>query len=159
MLNLSEGQRHYFQKKRALATDAEGREIFVGLSHDESERFHFLSDPSRPFTQTDSEEFQRLDSLHRRARRITPTSTPQETTRKVKVSIGHEAYAVDVPSMQAMSPKDYLSYVKSELFFVDHHDVLNAAFGGYPIATTSAQVKTLIHYLNAVADRMHSSDQ
>lgn len=157
MLNLSEGERHYFQKKQALTTDAEGREVFVGLTHEESERFHFLSDPSRAFTQTDIEEFARLDGLHRQAKRLSTTSTPKEITRKVKVAVGHEAYAIDVPSMHSMSPKDYSSYIENELFHSHHHGELHAVLGGYPIAATSDQVRSLIRYLNNVAEQMQNA--
>jgi len=157
MLNLSEGERHYFQKKRALTTDAEGREVFVGLTHEESERFHFLSDPSRAFTQTDIEEFERMDALHKQAKRLSPTPSPKEIARKVNVTVGHGAYAFDVPSMQSMSTKDYSSYIENELFHFHHHGELHAVHGGYPIATTSDQVKSLIRYLNGIAEQMQNA--
>ncbi|MCP1446409.1 hypothetical protein J3D54_005541 [Pseudomonas sp. GGS8] len=157
MLNLTEGERYFFLKKRALAFDAEGREVFVGLSYEESERFHFLSDPARAFTQSEIEEFQRLDGLHKRAKQDSPTSAPESISKKVKVTVGHGAYALDVPSMQSMPPKDYLSYIENELFHFHHHGELHAVLGGYPVATTSDQVKSLISYLNKVAERMKNA--
>jgi hypothetical protein len=40
MLNLRDGYRAYLVEMRALSTDSNGRDIYVGLTHEESERYH-----------------------------------------------------------------------------------------------------------------------
>jgi hypothetical protein len=45
MLELTEGIRASLERSLALGEDAEDREVFVGLSRIESERYHLLSDP------------------------------------------------------------------------------------------------------------------
>lgn len=68
----------------------------------------------------------------------------------ITIDIGIDV--LDIPTMQAMPNPEYLSYVENSLLWVDHHDVLRATHGDYPIATTSEQVELLIKYLKAVAD-------
>lgn len=53
--------------------------------------------------------------------------------------------------MAAMPLKDYEEYIRTGLLFVDHHDVLRSAPAGYSLATTQAQVKALIRYLEEIA--------
>ncbi|VVQ10254.1 hypothetical protein PS928_03600 [Pseudomonas fluorescens] len=44
MLSLSDMQRTYLRKMRALTEDHQGNEIFTGLTLEESMRFNFLSE-------------------------------------------------------------------------------------------------------------------
>lgn len=66
-----------------------------------------------------------------------------------------DVVSVDIPTMAAMSPKDYETYIRTNLFFVDHHDVLREEpAGGYPIAVTQAQIRALITYLEEIAPQV-----
>ncbi|QCY09488.1 hypothetical protein [Pseudomonas sp. MPC6] len=44
MLVLTDMQRAYLRKLRALSKDSQGNEVFVGLTLEESTRFNFLSE-------------------------------------------------------------------------------------------------------------------
>ncbi|MDH4581388.1 hypothetical protein E8F20_05795 [Pseudomonas sp. BN415] len=77
---------------------------------------------------------------------------------ELKVKIDSDAVAADIPTMREMPLEGYANYIDGELFFVDHHDVLRAALGEYPIATSSTQVEELIRYLTKVAVRMRASE-
>ncbi|MEA5670440.1 hypothetical protein VA602_03700 [Pseudomonas sp. MH2] len=70
----------------------------------------------------------------------------------ITIDIGVDV--VDIPTMQSMPNPEYLGYIENSLFWVDHHDVLRATHGEYPIATTSEQVELLINHLKIVADGM-----
>jgi hypothetical protein len=50
MLELTEVIRASLERSLALGEDAEDREVFLGLSRIESERYHLLSDPQLPIT-------------------------------------------------------------------------------------------------------------
>jgi hypothetical protein len=78
---------------------------------------------------------------------------------KLNVTIDTEANAVDIPTMHKMPLDEYASYVDGGLFFVDHHGVLRAVLGEYPIATTSTQVEHLISYLQVAAEKMRGGEQ
>ncbi|MNH88011.1 hypothetical protein D3C81_727770 [compost metagenome] len=78
---------------------------------------------------------------------------------KLNVTIDTDANAVDIPSMHKMPLDEYASYVDGGLFFVDHHEVLRAVLGEYPIATTSKQVEHLISYLQVVAEKMRGGER
>jgi len=78
---------------------------------------------------------------------------------KLNVTIDTDANAVDIPSMHKMPLEEYASYVDGGLFFVDHHEVLRAVLGEYPIATTSKQVEHLISYLHVVAEKMRGGER
>jgi len=78
---------------------------------------------------------------------------------KLNVTIDTDANAVDIPSMHKMPLDEYASYVDGGLFFVDHHEVLRAVLGEYPIATTSKQVEHLISYLELVAEKMRGAEK
>lgn len=75
----------------------------------------------------------------------------------VKVRVAPDAEAADMDEMQRMSDQGYVNWIDGELFFTDHHDFLRAIHGGYPIATTSAQVGRLIEYLDGVKARMEAA--
>jgi len=75
---------------------------------------------------------------------------------KLDVTIEYGANAIDIPTMRGISNAEYASYIDGDLFWVDHHDILRAVLGEYPIATTSAQVEQLISYLQGVAQRMRA---
>lgn len=68
MLKLTEGEKHYLLEMRALSTDVRGRDIFVGLTSEESERYHFLSNPLFSGTYEEKEEYLELNQKHERAR-------------------------------------------------------------------------------------------
>ncbi|WP_030141980.1 hypothetical protein [Pseudomonas fluorescens] len=69
MLKLTEGEKHYLLEMRALSVDAQGRDIFVGLTSEESERYHFLSNPHFSASYDEKDEYLALDQKHERARR------------------------------------------------------------------------------------------
>jgi len=77
---------------------------------------------------------------------------------KLDVTIEYGANAIDIPTMRGITNTEYASYIDGDLFWVDHHDILRAVLGEYPIATTSAQVEQLIAYLQAVAQRMRAAE-
>ncbi|SDT01892.1 hypothetical protein SAMN05216598_3641 [Pseudomonas asplenii] len=77
---------------------------------------------------------------------------------KLDVTIEYGANAIDIPTMRDITTTEYASYIDGDLFFVDHHDVLRAVLGDYPIATTATQVEHLITYLQGVAQRMRSAE-
>lgn len=70
----------------------------------------------------------------------------------VKFRIGDDV--IDIPSMLESSAEEYRDYIEPYLFFVDHHDVLRATQGEYPIAATADQVDILINYLQQVKKQM-----
>ncbi len=66
-----------------------------------------------------------------------------------------EVEAVDIPTMQEMSAKEYQAYIKKHgLFFVDHHDILRSSAAEYPLATSKEQLDILIKELQAVRERL-----
>jgi hypothetical protein len=73
----------------------------------------------------------------------------------IKVKVDKDDEAIDIPSMREMSDSEYVSYIASDVFFVDHHDILRATFGEYPIATSARQVEFLISHLQKIAARMN----
>jgi hypothetical protein len=75
---------------------------------------------------------------------------------KIEVTIEPGVNAIDIPTMRELSIAEYVSYVENDLFRVDHHEVLRAGLGEYPIATTPAQVERLITYLQGVAQQMRA---
>lgn len=68
MLKLTEGEKRYLLEMRALSTDSQGKDIFVGLTSDESVRYHFLSNPHRHGTYEENEEYLALNEKHEIAR-------------------------------------------------------------------------------------------
>jgi hypothetical protein len=72
----------------------------------------------------------------------------------MKLPVSVDESAVDIPTMREMSIGDYQVYVESELFFVDHHDVLRSGLGQYPLAVTRAQLRVLIEYLKSIESRV-----
>jgi len=77
---------------------------------------------------------------------------------KLDVKIEYGANAIDIPTMRDISNTEYASYIDGDLFYVDHHDILRAVLGDYPIATSAAQVEYLITYLQGVAQRMRDAE-
>jgi hypothetical protein len=76
---------------------------------------------------------------------------------KINVTVDTEDNAIDIPTMYKLPADQYATYVDGGLFRVDHHDVLRAVLGEYPIATTPEQVKQLIGYLQGVAEKMQAA--
>lgn len=70
------------------------------------------------------------------------------------VTVPADSEAADIPSMREMPDDGYTNYLDGGLFFTDHHDVLRAIHGEYPIAATPRQIDLLISYLLTVKDRM-----
>jgi hypothetical protein len=58
-----------------------------------------------------------------------------------------EVNSVDIQTMAGMSSDDYDEYLRNNLLYVDHHDVLRSRAAGYPLAATKAQLKMLMSYL------------
>lgn len=67
MLNLTEGYRASLSRANALDKDQHGKEIFVGLTHAESQRYQTLSDPLRACSLLEHLEFLQLDDKHHQA--------------------------------------------------------------------------------------------
>lgn len=65
----------------------------------------------------------------------------------------------DIPGMRAMPDEGYANYIKQDLFFVDHHEILRSSVGEYPIATSSRQVDLLIEHLKVVRQRMKEAEE
>ncbi len=72
----------------------------------------------------------------------------------MRLKVETDSSAVDIPEMREMPLEEYLEYVKNELFFIDHHDVLRSAMGEYPLAVTKEQMKLLIQHLQEAQDRV-----
>lgn len=72
----------------------------------------------------------------------------------MRLKVETDSSAADIPEMREMPAGEYLQYVKSALFFIDHHDVLRSAMGEYPLAVTKEQIKLLIQYLQEVQARV-----
>lgn len=68
MLRLTEGEKNYLLEMRALSTDTQGNDVYVGLTSSESERYHFLSDPHKSLERSESEEYLALNDKHELAR-------------------------------------------------------------------------------------------
>lgn len=60
-----------------------------------------------------------------------------------------EIEAVDIQTMDIMSPEDYLEYLENDFLRIDHHDILRSVPAGYPIAVNREQLTILIKYLEA----------
>ena len=71
-----------------------------------------------------------------------------------KVNLGPDEEAEDNQGMRSIPDNGYANWIDGELFFLDHHQNLRAVHGEYPIATTSAQVRKLIEYLETIEARM-----
>lgn len=79
MLELTEGIRASLERSLALGEDAEGREVFVGLSRIKSERYHLLSDPGREWSLKEHLEFLCLDTKHAEAHASLNPVDPQSS--------------------------------------------------------------------------------
>lgn len=77
---------------------------------------------------------------------------------KLDVTIEYGANAIDIPTMRGLSNTEYTSYIDGDVLYVDHHDILRAVLGDYPLATSSDQVEYLITYLQGVAQRMRDAE-
>jgi hypothetical protein len=82
----------------------------------------------------------------------------EATMAMIKIKLGPDAEAVDIPGMRSMPDSGYANWIDGELFFFDHHENLRAIHGDYPIATTSAQVSLLIAYLQTIEARMKEAE-
>jgi hypothetical protein len=76
-MNLTNNERAYLQELRSLSTDSEGREVYIGLSHEESEEYRVLVqalDDHRSFQgrmedhQRARDHYVKLDDKHEAAR-------------------------------------------------------------------------------------------
>lgn len=72
---------------------------------------------------------------------------------KVKFEIDIGGDVMDIPTMESLAPQSYRNYLE-ELMWVDHHDVLRAAHGDYPLATSREQIDLMIGFLQATKARM-----
>ncbi|MCU1717328.1 hypothetical protein [Pseudomonas sp. 5P_3.1_Bac2] len=77
---------------------------------------------------------------------------------RIQINVDSESCAADIPEMRAMPLDGYASYIANDLFFIDHHDILRAVIGEYPIATTADQTEQLICYLQGIALRMRAAE-
>lgn len=68
MLNLTDSNRAFLNEIRALNTDEHGREIFVGLTRKESERYLSLSDVDKHLSTAEKDEYLKLDEQYNHAR-------------------------------------------------------------------------------------------
>jgi hypothetical protein len=65
-----------------------------------------------------------------------------------------EGEAIDIPTMREMPLEEYREYLRSGLFFVDHHNVLRSGIGEFPIATTREQFTALMEHLASFVNRV-----
>ncbi|MGC9466890.1 hypothetical protein, partial [Vibrio sp. 10N.261.54.E10] len=72
------------------------------------------------------------------------------------VELESKIRAMDIPSMYKLDDAAYREMVKTELFFVDSHDVLRDEITGHPIATSVEQLDILLEELNIMRSRMVS---
>lgn len=79
-----------------------------------------------------------------------------EYTGRLKVTTDGEGEAIDIPTMRDMPIDQYKEYVKHELFFMDHHEVLRSTFCEYPYATSPAQIDAFIEVLREYKRKMVS---
>jgi hypothetical protein len=84
------------------------------------------------------------------------TESADRSARWIKIAVNEEA--LDIQSMREMDAAFYAAYLEDTLFFVDHHDILRAQLGEYPIATSEKQIRALIQYLEGVARRMKEAE-
>lgn len=68
MLRLTESDKLFLLEIRALSTDSQGNEVFVGLTSNESERYHFLCNPLKSLEDSEREEYLELHEKHELAR-------------------------------------------------------------------------------------------
>jgi hypothetical protein len=76
MLDLNDGARASLRRAKALGMDSDGREIFVGLTRAESERYHSLSNPAWRCSLSEHLEFLQLDSRHLQAHSLNCAKSP-----------------------------------------------------------------------------------
>ena len=76
---------------------------------------------------------------------------------KTEFSLEIGVDVIDIPTMGELSRTQYVEYIENNLFWVDHHDVLRATHGEYPIATSPQQIDDLVEYLKSVAQRMRAA--
>lgn len=69
MLYLTDGQRAFLMTLGSLSTDSNGREIYVGLTRFESERYHALSGPLRQCTPEEKDGYLALHKKHELVRK------------------------------------------------------------------------------------------
>lgn len=62
--------------------------------------------------------------------------------------------AVDIPTMQSMSLKDYRQYIRHGLISLDHHEVLRSEPADYPLACNQEQMAALLEYLTEISPRV-----
>lgn len=67
MLDLNDGERASLRRAKALDVDGDSREVFIGLTRAESERYHYLSNPNLRCSLSEHVEFLELDRRHLRA--------------------------------------------------------------------------------------------
>lgn len=70
------------------------------------------------------------------------------------ITKNQEVKAVDIQTMGEMSTEDYQAYIREELLWVDHHDVLRSGPAEYPLAVTKTQFKALLAYLKELEPRI-----
>jgi hypothetical protein len=70
------------------------------------------------------------------------------------VKYTQEIEAIDIRTMDIMSPEDYREYINSGLLRIDHHDVLVSTVAGYPVAANREQLEILIKYLESLKDKI-----
>jgi len=73
---------------------------------------------------------------------------------KMRVTTDEYDEAFTIPAMREMPDDGYANYIDGDLFWIDHHDILRATIGQYPIATTPRQVDILVEYLHRIRRQM-----
>jgi hypothetical protein len=66
-------------------------------------------------------------------------------------TLRQEVTAADIDTMAKMSIEDYREYIRHNLIYLDHHEILRSMAAGYPLAVTKEQAKTLVDYLAELA--------
>ena len=65
-----------------------------------------------------------------------------------------EVTSTDINNMSNMTDAEYDEYIRNNLIWVDHHDVLRSTPAGYPLATSKKQFMALMAYLKELEPRI-----
>lgn len=82
---------------------------------------------------------------------MTKTSAPPGF---LEIKVEPNYFAASIDEMRQMSPLGYSNYIVPDLIYQDHHDIVRASAGDYPLATTPAQIDALISLLQSMKQRM-----
>jgi|GEM_PF-2541568 len=71
-----------------------------------------------------------------------------------RVTFNVDVEAADIRTLSMMPIEEYRTYLREEVFYVDHHDVFRSFLAGYPIAANKDQLEALIEYLREIRPKV-----